>query len=153
MLPTDENRVVVKNSYADDWEAFQAVDASLISDKVSAAKTIIAIRSLATGKFLSAVDPAALASSRLDVDEAESFIVYYGSQNRIALRSKTEQQFMTADEVNQAVAMTPGFLSDHKVFEVVSLDDEQSRKRKLLEKVSDRGVRSRKDTELKRSVV
>ena len=129
-MPTNDNRIAVKNSYADDWETFQAVDASLISDRASSAKTIIAIKSLANGKYLSAMDPANLASNKMDIDEAECFIVYYGSGNRIALKLKSEPQFLTADERNQAAWMSTGYLNDQKVFEVVSLDDQHEIGRK-----------------------
>lgn len=137
VLPTDDNKIAVRNSFAADWETFQAVDASLISDRMSTAKTIIAIKSLANGKFLSALDPVNLASNKMDIDEAECFIVYYGSSNRIALRLKGDSQFLTADDMSQKAWLSTGFLNDQKVFEVVSLDDkdELDRKRKLLEKV------------------
>ena len=137
VLPNAGNRLSFSSKYADEWELFQAVDASDYKDKFSRLQTVVGIKSAANGKFISAIDSENLITHKNEIDEFERFIVYYGPDNKIALKFKEEDKFITATNENEEVEsnitseaslstlkLTKGYLDNYKVFEIVKVDEE-----------------------------
>ena len=123
VLPNDGYRLAFESDHINKWTSFQAVDASLNTDKYSLAKTIVGFKSNANGRFISAGNGFTdnLVTNQDELNELESFIVYFGDNNSIALKLKNENQFITNDD-KTSLYLADGFLNDQKIFKIVTID-------------------------------
>jgi hypothetical protein len=122
-LAPDNNNLFASSSEIADLETFEAVDAPRKDSELFSIKSLISIKSPVNGKFVSIKNSNELKANTDELNDAESFIIYYGPDSRVGIKSLSSKKFIQCEDIQKEaklISKSP-FFNSLVLFEFIPL--------------------------------